>query len=128
MKVAIGIIIDAANRILVTQRAPDGVLGGLWEFPGGRFEADESAIAALSREIKEEVGLDVLQAEHLGVVCHAYPHHWVELWVYAVHAFSGEAVCCERQTALRWVDYAQLHHYAFPEANQKVLDVLRTRF
>lgn len=126
MKVAIGIIIDASNRILVTQRAPHLVLGGFWEFPGGRLEADESPITALSREIKEEVGLEVLQADYLGVVRHGYAHHLVDLWVYAVRSFLGDAVCCEQQTDLRWVNYAELHHYSFPEANQKIIALLRT--
>ena len=68
--VAVGILIDDAGRVLVTRRAPDAHQGGLWEFPGGKIEADETISAALARELKEELGVLVEATEAL--ICLLY--------------------------------------------------------
>ena len=97
----------------------------MWEFPGGKLEAGELATEALVREIKEEVGLDVLGYDHLGDVHHIYtPEHAVSLCVYRVHDFQGEAACCEEQMDLRWVPLARLADFQFPAANIKIIELL----
>ena len=120
MRVAVALVMDQ-QRVLITQRAQHKPQGGLWEFPGGKIEPDEAPLSALMREVKEEVGLDVLQADFLYHIDYAYPHQTVQLWIYRVNAFQGEARCCETQMDLRWVDTAGLHAFEFPEANQQII-------
>lgn len=128
MRVAVAIIVDEQQRILITQRplhAPYG--GGMWEFPGGKLEADETPEAALIREIKEEVDLDVCECDFLGEIYYAYPHHTVTLLIYYVTHFQGEAVAREMQLGLRWVALDGLKDFQFPEANQSIIEMILAR-
>src|SRR5476651_2620261 len=102
MKVSVAIITDKYQNILLTQRAAHISHGGFWEFPGGKLECNESPEMALFREVKEEVGLDVLAYRYLGVVRHQYDTNSVILYGYHVSEYRGEATCCESQTALHW--------------------------
>ncbi|HBI21774.1 MAG TPA: 8-oxo-dGTP diphosphatase MutT [Legionella sp.] len=120
MRVAVALVMDK-QRVLITQRARHKPHGGLWEFPGGKIEPGEAPLAALIREVKEEVGLDVLQADFLYPMDYAYPHQAVQLLIYRVSEFQGEAMCCETQMDLRWVDKTDLHAFEFPEANQQII-------
>lgn len=124
MKVVVAIITDEERRILITQRAPYASHGGMWEFPGGKLEPDESATSALIREVKEEVGIEVLEYAFLGEVSHVYSHQAVTLLVYHVSSHRGEAMCCEDQTDMRWVDIANLATFEFPEANHIIMGML----
>ncbi len=125
MRVAVAIIIDDEQRILITRRplhAPYG--GGLWEFPGGKLEQDEVPHLALVREVYEEVGLDVHGCDFLGEIRHAYAYHSVVLLVYCVRAFSGKAKALEMQMDLRWVKVDDLHNFNFPEANRQIIELI----
>lgn len=126
MRVAVAVITDATERILIARRSQHSAHGGLWEFPGGKLEADESPSAALIREIKEEVGLDIIRSEFLGEINHVYSHQQVSLLVYHVDHFEGTALCCEEQMDLRWVDFASIQDFEFPAANEQVIDLIRT--
>lgn len=124
MKVVIAVIVDKQGRILITQRSLKKQLGGLWEFPGGKVEEGESPVQTLIREIKEEVNLDVTGFDFLSQIHHDYASHQVTLFVYRVQSFHGKALCCEEQSALRWVAPQQLKDYAFPEANHAIIKSL----
>lgn len=124
MKVAVAVIMDNQQRILITRRPLHATHGGMWEFPGGKLENTETPIAALIREVKEEVGLDVHGAEFLGQINHNYPHHSVKLLVYCVRDFHGAATAREMQMDLRWVEVDSLQDYAFPEANQQIIELI----
>lgn len=124
MRVSVAIIIDEQQRILITRRplhAPFG--GGLWEFPGGKLEENETPVAALIREVKEEVDLDVQDCDFLGEIKHTYPHHFVTLLVYCVRAFQGKAQALDMQMDLRWVERNSLQDFEFPEANQQIIEL-----
>ena len=121
MRVAVGVIIDDQQRILITRRPLHASHGGMWEFPGGKLEGDETPIEALIREIKEEVDLDVQNCSFLGEVNHSYLHRSVALLVYCVRVFQGEAVAKEMQMDLRWVKTNELQNFEFPEANQQIV-------
>lgn len=125
MKVAVAVIADEKQRLLVTRRSSHASHGGMWEFPGGKLEDDETPFAALVREIYEEVGLEVMQGDFLGEVHHAYPKHSVTLLVYYVTSFNGQAVSRETQTDLRWVDFDALSHLEFPAANVHIIDLIK---
>ncbi|MDR3501630.1 MAG: 8-oxo-dGTP diphosphatase MutT [Legionella sp.] len=124
MKVAVAIIIDEQQRILVTQRPLHASHGGYWEFPGGKLEANELAEQALIREIKEEVGLDVLKHEFLGEVHHQYAERSVQLFIFLVTQFSGRPICIEGQLAMKWVRLSELNPDEFPEANREVMQLI----
>ncbi|TAL58485.1 MAG: 8-oxo-dGTP diphosphatase MutT [Legionella sp.] len=124
MKVAVAIILDAQKRILITQRPYHASHGGRWEFPGGKLEENESAAEALLREVKEEVGLAIQQAQQLGQIKHQYPNKTVELFIFHVSEFSGEAACLEGQLNLKWLSFDELNSLDFPEANQAIFPMI----
>jgi A/G-specific adenine glycosylase len=116
-EVAIGVIWRGA-RVYVQRREEEGLLGGLWEFPGGKREKGETFEACLRREVREETGFDVDVGPFLGVVRHRYSHFSVEL--HAFHCFyrAGRA-------GGRWVGLDGLDALAMPAANRKILEALR---
>lgn len=125
MRVAVGIIRDSEQRILITQRPPTAPHGGFWEFPGGKLEDSELPEAALIREIKEEVGLDVIGYHYLGEVNHTYDQHSVSLLIYHVEKHEGNAACLENQMDLCWVDVENLNDFQFPAANQFIIEMIK---
>ena len=124
MKVAVAIITDKEQRLLIAQRPLHVPQGGLWEFPGGKLESNESAEDALVREIREEIGLEVLNARFLGEISHQYPDKKVELLVFHVSEFTGTPACLEGQLAVKWMDKEQLNPQDFPEANCAIFKLL----
>jgi 8-oxo-dGTP diphosphatase len=128
IKVAVAVIIDDKQRVLITKRPSHVMHGGQWEFPGGKLEKDEKPISALIREIDEEVGLYVEQADFLCHINFHYDIKEVDLFVYCVTQFSGQAQCCEAQTDLRWVTINELSGYQFPAANNEIIRQLGYRY
>lgn len=124
LKVAVAVITDKQQRVLITRRSLHTAAGGLWEFPGGKLEEGELATEALIREIKEEVGLDIAGFDYLGEVCHIYAQRPISLLVYHVHQYQGEATCCEKQMDLRWVHFDSLNDFQFPAANIKIIQLI----
>ena len=122
--VAAAVIRDGAGKILIARRADTQHQGGLWEFPGGKVEADESVESALARELHEELGIVVAAARPLIKVRHDYPDKQVLLDVWEVSAFSGEPHGAEGQP-LAWVPARELINYEFPAANQPIVAAAR---
>jgi len=120
--IAIGLI-RRGGDFLIQKRPENGLLGGLWEFPGGKIEADESGEAALLREIKEETGLDVKPGEKIGTIQHAYTHFKITLTAWFCDWTQGEAQT-NAATENRWVSLEELENYAFPGANRKILELI----
>ena len=121
--VAVGVLIDSVGRVLVTRRAPDAHQGGLWEFPGGKVEADETLLEALARELKEELGVLVQTTEALMVLEYDYGDKQVSLDVHHVTHWSGEPRGLEGQP-LAWQRPEQLRDWEFPAANRPILERL----
>jgi 8-oxo-dGTP diphosphatase len=124
LHVAVGVVRDGDGRILLTQRAKHVHQGGLWEFPGGKLDAGESVLQALQRELQEEVGIDVLDAQPLIKINHQYPDLAVLLDVWQVKRFSGLASALEGQ-AMQWVAPQQLSEFDFPAANLPIITASR---
>jgi 8-oxo-dGTP diphosphatase len=124
LHVAVGVVRDGDGRILLTQRANHVHQGGLWEFPGGKLESNETAQQALRRELQEEVGINVLAAQPLIKINHQYPDLTVLLDVWQVHRFSGFATAHEGQ-AMRWVAPQHLSEFDFPAANLPIVTASR---
>lgn len=127
MKVAVAVIIDSAGRILITRRSLKASHGGFWEFPGGKLEENEMPLSALKREISEEVGLDIIQAEFLIQIKHSYGTKDVELFVFCVNNYEGTALCRESQMDICWVSLEEITNFEFPEANKQIIDLLYSK-
>jgi A/G-specific adenine glycosylase len=112
------------GRILIARRPPESMLGGLWEFPGGKREPGESLRECLRREIREELGIEIEVGEQIGTVRHAYTHFRITLYVFACHYLRGEphAIGCSEWA---WVTLDDLDRYAFPVTDQKIIAMLR---
>lgn len=124
LHVAVGVIENKSGEILIAKRSDSAHQGGLWEFPGGKVDAGETLQSALSRELKEELAIDVLQSQPLIQIRHDYPDKSVLLDVHRVTAFSGEAKGNEGQPIL-WVNPDALPYYDFPAANQPIINAIR---
>jgi A/G-specific adenine glycosylase len=119
-------IIRREGRILIDKRKPDGLLGGLWEFPGGKQRRGESRPAALRREVREELALAVRVGGEIAAVDHAYTHFRIRLHAFECAWLAGEPRCVTC-TDFKWVRPGDLGRYAFPAANKKIIAILRSR-
>ncbi len=117
--VAAGVIWNA-GKILVTLRPTDKMLGGLWEFPGGKCEQGESLEACLRREIREELGLEIRVREPFLKVRHAYSHFKITLHMFHCDFLGGEPVL-NGVDAFRWVQRRELLELPFPAADGRVI-------
>ncbi len=116
------VVLRAGRRWLVQRRAPSGLLGGLWEFPGGKIDAGERPQDAAVRELREETGLRPRTLRPQGVVHHAYSHFTVEL-----HVFGGTLGGLRRRPPRprqRWVTRSELLRLPIPKATEKVVRLL----
>jgi len=125
VRVALGIVVGPRG-VLVTRRRADTVLGGLWEFPGGKVEAGEQPAACVVRELAEEVGLRVRVVAGLPVATHDYAHARVELHPYrcALDGSDAQSPQALQVADWRWVSPEGLRELAFPPANGPILDRL----
>ena len=123
IQVVAGALYDAAGRVLIAQRPPGKALAGRWEFPGGKVHDGEGPYAALVRELREELGVEVQSAERLMRYAHAYPDRvvWLDMWV--VGEWRGEPRSLDGQ-ALKWVEPAQLAAEDILEADQPIVAAL----
>ena len=118
--IGVGIIRNSSGLVLIDQRLNEGLLGGLWEFPGGKKNNDESIEQTISREIKEELGILVLVDELLISFEHSYSHKQLHFVVHLCQLVSGEPKPLASQQ-VRWVDPDDLNEYPFPAANVKMI-------
>ncbi len=127
--VAAGVIHGAgefAGHFLIAQRPPDGLLGGLWEFPGGKREDGEVMSQTLARELQEELGITVEVGDLVVRVRHAFTHFRITLHAYDCRVVEGDPVPVEA-TALAWVTLNDLDRYAFGAADRRIIAALRER-
>lgn len=122
--VAVAVIVNQLNQVCISLRHEDAHQGGLWEFPGGKVEHDETVEQALIREIKEELNIEIEHSRPLITIAHTYSDKQVCLHVFKVLSYSGEAQGLEGQQ-VKWVDVAQLSCYGFPEANVAIVKALQ---
>jgi len=116
-------LVDPDGRVLLAQRPEGKAMAGLWEFPGGKIDGDETPHAALLRELKEELNMVVTKASPLMQITHDYPDKKVSLDIWTVTEFNGLPVGVEGQE-IRWVSLQDLPNFEFPEANQAILGQL----
>lgn len=122
--VAAGVLYDDRGRVLVQRRPDHAHVGGTWEFPGGKADAGEGRSAALARELREELGVEVREARPLIQVRHAYPEKTVSLDVWRVVRFDGTPQPLEGQP-LKWVAPESLSTLKMPPADRPIVNAVR---
>lgn len=127
LHVALGIVCcKKANliQILITRRPCDTVLGGVWEFPGGKIEAGESPQQAVIRELAEEVGIEVQPVAALTVIEHVYDHAHVHLHPWLCHHVNGQVLNLQVSDH-QWITLSNIDQITFPPANEPILETLK---
>jgi len=121
---AVVAVVEQDGRILIQRRPDRGLLAGLWEFPGGKVESGEGLIAALRREVREELGIEIKGVRRLTTVRHAYTRFRVTL-----HAFACAAVDPDFKTGprRRWVTLSSIRGYPLPSGSVKIVEFLAGR-
>jgi len=122
--VAVGIIVNSNNEVLISKRSSDVHQANRWEFPGGKIELNEKPFHALIRELKEELGIDVHRYQFIKKIKHDYGDKSVCLHTFLVDGFSGEPSGIEGQP-VQWVTKSQINDFQFPDANLPILNTLR---
>ncbi|HEX7618711.1 MAG TPA: 8-oxo-dGTP diphosphatase MutT [Verrucomicrobiae bacterium] len=112
------------GKLLITQRHAKSHLGGLWEFPGGKREPNETFEQCLVRELREELGIEVEVGELFEEISHAYPEKTVRLKFFVCRLKSGRPRTLDC-AAFRWVEKAKLADFEFPAADARLLEKLR---
>ena len=117
-------LIFRGGKLLITQRHAGAHLGGLWEFPGGKREPDESFEACLVREISEELGVAVAIGKLFEEILHVYAEKSVHLKFFLCELSAGDPrpLGC---AAIKWIGRTELADYNFPAADARLLDKLR---
>lgn len=121
--VVVGIIQNQEGKLCIAQRPAHVHLAGLWEFPGGKLEANEDPFDGLKRELFEELGITVLNAKPYMAFDYDYPEKKVFLDFWLVDHFEGEAHGKEGQP-VRWIQRHELKNYETPIACASVIDTL----
>src|SRR5262245_61409165 len=119
-------VIESGGRYLITQRRTTAVLANLWEFPGGRVEADEGAEAALRREIRERLDAEVKVGQLISFVRHPYEKYTVDLHLYQCELLSGVRICQVQD--YRWIRSDQFDDYEFTPADEASMTKLLGEF
>ena len=124
VEVAAGLIFRD-GQLLIARRHPESHLGGLWEFPGGKREPNESFEECLRRELREELGIEIQVGERFESLTHDYPDRTVHLEFFQCQLAAGEpqALGCSE---FKWIDRTGLDEQEFPAADARLLDRLRT--
>jgi 8-oxo-dGTP diphosphatase len=122
--VAVAVIKNPRQEVLVALRRPDSHQGGLWEFPGGKVEEGESVFTALQREIQEELDLSISAAFPFIKISHDYGDKRVLLDVWQVTEFGGTAIGREGQQ-IQWLPPVDMQEQDFPAANRRIIDLLK---
>jgi 8-oxo-dGTP diphosphatase/A/G-specific adenine glycosylase len=123
-QIGVAVIRDDRDLILIDRRLAKGLLGGFWEFPGGKIEGNETVQECIKREVLEEIGIEIAVDSHLITIDHTYSHFRVNLQVYNCRYLSGEARAIECEE-IRWVTIQELDNYTFPAANQEIIRAVK---
>jgi len=116
-------VVENNGRYLITQRRPTAVLPLMWEFPGGRVEPGETDTAALQREIRHRLGVDISVGQLISFVSHPYERYVVDLYLYECRLTGGEP-SPRNVHAFRWASSAEFDQYPFTPADEASMSQL----
>ena len=122
-RVAVGVVWKG-SRVLITQRKPEGLLGGLWEFPGGKIQNGETPSDACIREIKEEVNLAVETEDRIARIRHAYTHFKIVMDVFRCIYLNGR-IKLRGPVDYKWIRLSEIDRFPFPGANRKFIPLIK---
>jgi 8-oxo-dGTP diphosphatase len=119
-------LVDTDGRVLLAQRPPGKAMAGLWEFPGGKVHEGETPEAALIRELKEELGIDVAEVclAPFTFASHRYERFHLLMPLYVCRRWNGTVTPREGQT-LAWVRPVKLAQYPMPPADKPLVAMLQ---
>jgi len=122
--IGVAVIWNEQGQILIDRRRPNGLLGGLWEFPGGKIELGETVEECIKREIQEELAIEIEVGDRLITIDHAYSHFRVTLNVHHCRHLIGvpQPLECDE---IRWVTLDEIDQFPFPKANAQIIAALR---
>ncbi|MDZ8028646.1 MAG: 8-oxo-dGTP diphosphatase MutT [Nostoc sp. ChiQUE01a] len=125
--IGVAVIWNDEKQILIDRRRPEGAMGGLWEFPGGKIEPGETIQECIQREIYEELAIAIEVGEHLITIDHTYTDLRVTLTVHQCRHVTGvpQPLECDE---IRWVSLEELEKFSFPKANIQIIDALHALF
>lgn len=122
-QIGAGIILNGDDQVLIALRPEDAMLGGLWEFPGGKQADNESMEETVKRELREELGVEVSITKPFMKLDHAYSHFKITLHAYLCELEEGTPEPNSSQE-VRWISIDDLEDYPFPKANRKLTQKL----
>lgn len=125
--IGVGVIWNDQQQILIDRRRPGGMMGGLWEFPGGKLELGETVEECIKREIWEELAIEIEVGKHLITIEHDYTQLRVTLTVHHCRHLNGvpQPIECDE---IRWVTLDEMDRFTFPKANEQIIAILRERW
>ncbi len=121
--IGVGLVFDRSGRVLIDQRLEQGLLGGMWEFPGGKQEPGEAIADTIARELREELAIEVAVEEELIRLDHTYSHKRLRFIVHLCRHLAGEPQPLASQQ-VRWVEPGDLGAFPFPAANARIIAAL----
>lgn len=122
--IGVGLILNQRNELLIALRPNDGMLGGLWEFPGGKNEQNESLEETVIREMKEELGVEVRVFEKFKMIKHTYSHFKISLHAFWCSIVDGDPQPKSSQE-IKWVTLGKIDSHPFPKANKTLIKDLQ---
>ncbi|NEP58811.1 MAG: 8-oxo-dGTP diphosphatase MutT [Symploca sp. SIO2G7] len=122
--IGVAVIQNGQGKFLIDRRPNQGLMAGLWEFPGGKVEPGETVTECIKREIQEELGIEIEVGRHLITIEHTYSQFQVTLVVHYCRHLKGVPQPLECQE-IRWVSLAEIDQFSFPEANTQIITALR---
>lgn len=115
-------LIWGKKKILISKRKKEGLLGGLWELPGGKKKSKESNVECLKREIYEELNINISIKNKIGEIKHHYSHFSINITAYNCNYKSGQAIA-RVSDGIQWINLKQIKQIAFPKATLKLFSL-----
>jgi len=122
--VVAAILENEKNEILIAKRKKDKILGGFWEFPGGKVEKDETPEQGLIRELKEEMSIGIRVVEYIGENIHHYERGSINLIAFKARILSGDIKLVDHEEYI-WIGIDQLNNYKLAPADIFIIDLLQ---
>jgi A/G-specific adenine glycosylase len=119
-------VIRRNGKVFIAQRPAKGLLGNMWEFPGGKTKPGESLQDCLKREICEELGVEITVGEFFGIYDHSYTHFKITLHAFECQLLDGEAPIAREHNDIRWAKLAELDDFPMGKIDRQIAQKLKT--